>query len=298
MSRTLSANMEAHLAGSAHKLATMLRLDLADGTVLAFTDHDQELSFDLGDGAATYEPWSGINPSAITLVVGLEASNMEVTGPIGDVVTRTHVLGGRFRSAVARLFMVNWSALADGPVRLIKGEVAEGRVEGSRFVLEVRGIAARFNDSWGRVLSPLCTATFGDPSTGCPVVRTAYPATVTAVADDMNFTTDLGGDHANDFFNLGSVEFLTGALANTAEVPVIDYVGASGAVELLEPLNDQPQVGDTLNLYRGCSKLLRSDDATLPTCLTYGAVEDFRGFPEVPGSRFYHKVSAPGASYA
>lgn len=298
MSRTLSAGMIAHLEANAHTLAVMLRLDLVDGNTLAFTDHDQELEFDLGDGAATYQPWVGINPSAVTLVTGLEASNMEVSGPIGELVTRTTVLGGRYRGAVARLFVVNWDALADGPIRVLKGEVAEGRVEGSRFVLEVRGLTWRFNDSWGRVLSPLCTATFGDPSTGCPVVRTPYPATVTSVTDDLHFAVNLGGAHANDFFNYGGVQFLTGGLANTAEVPVIDYVGASGAVELLEPLVDQPEVGDTLNLYRGCSKLLRTEDASIPTCYGYGAVADFRGFPEVPGSRFYHKVSAPGASYA
>lgn len=298
MSRTLTPGMEAHLAGNTHTLASMLRLDLVDGSSLCFTNHDQVLNFDLGDGAADYQPGSGIDVSDIVLTVGLEASNYECKGPISETVTRTQVLGGRFRKAAARMFMVNWAALDDGPVRIMKGRIGEGRVQGSQFVLEVRGLAGSFNESWGRVLNPLCTATFGNLSTGCPVVRTAYPATVTAVEDDFNFTVDLGGDHPDDFFNLGGVQFLTGPLTDTAEGTIIDYDGTTGAVELLEPLVDSPEVGDTLNLFRGCSKLLKSDDASLPTCLTYDAVLSFRGWPEVPGSRTYHKVSAPGASYA
>ncbi len=50
--RTLGTTLSAHLAGSAHKRAVMLRLDLADGSVLAVSDHDRVLSFNLGDGAA------------------------------------------------------------------------------------------------------------------------------------------------------------------------------------------------------------------------------------------------------
>lgn len=296
--RDLTAGMLAHLAGDTHELVTCLRLVLKDGTVLAFTNHDEPLAFNLGDGAVEYQPWTGIDVSAVLLTVGLEASNFEVTGPIGELVTQTHVLGGRYRGAVAHLFMVNWEALEDGPVRLMKGDVGECRVEGSRFVFEVRGIAAAFNETWGRVLNPLCTATFGDPTTGCPVALSPIAAVVTAVTDDFRFVLDLGGDHPDDYFNLGTVEFTTGELAGTVKGTVVDYAGATSAVELLEPLVDTPQVGDALMIARGCSKLLKSSDPSLPTCLTYGAVVDFRGWPEVPSTRFYHRVSAPGASYA
>jgi uncharacterized phage protein (TIGR02218 family) len=294
--RTLSAELETHLAGNALTLATMLRLDLVNGDVLAFTDHDLPLTFDLGDGSAEYLPWTGITPSDVVLATGWEASNFEVTGPIGDVVTRTAVLGGRFRKAVARLFVVNWADLTMGSAKLMRGRVASARVDGSRFVFEVRNALDILNQSQGRVMSPYCSAIFGDAQ--CTVVRTAYPCEVTAVTDSFRFTVDLGGSHADDFFNFGSVDWLTGELTGTEEGKVFDYNGTTGAVELYEPLIEAPQVGDTLNLYRGCSKLLKSDDATLPTCLSYENVVNFRGWPECPSSRFYHKVSAPGTSYA
>lgn len=294
--RDISAALADHLAGDAHTLATMLRLDLVNGDVLAFTDHSEAVVYDLGDGGVEFQPWTGIDPSDVVLTVGFEASNFEVTGPIGDIVTRTAVLGGRFRKARARLFIVNWADLTMGAVKIMQGRVAVSRVDGSRFTLEVRNALDLLNQSQGRVLSPLCSAVFGDAK--CQVVRTPYPCTITAVQDSFRFTVDLGGDHADDFFNFGSVSFLTGDLAGTEEGKVFDYNGTTGAIELYEPLIEAPQIGDTLNLYRGCSKLLKSEDANQPTCLTYDNVVNFRGWPEVPSSRFYMKVSAPGTSYA
>jgi hypothetical protein len=65
---------------------------------------------------------------------------------------------------------------------------------------------------------------------------------------------------------------------------VFNYTGATGAVELLAPLAALPVIGDTLNLYRGCSKLRKSAMPRLPTCLGYSNVARFRGWPDVPGS--------------
>jgi uncharacterized phage protein (TIGR02218 family) len=274
----------------------MLRLDLADGDVLAFTDHDVSLTFDLGDGGTVYQPWTGIQPSDVVLSVGFDASNFEVTGPIGDVVTRVAVLGGKFRGALARLFVVNWADLTQGAAKIMQGRVATGKVEGSKFTLEIRNAADAFNIQWGRVLSPLCSAVFGDAQ--CTVTKVPVAATITAVTDSFRFTVDLGGDYADDYFNLGTVSFQSGELAGTADATVFNYDGTTGAIELSEPLPATPEIGDTLNVYRGCSKLLKSDDASLPTCLSYDNVVNFRGWPEVPSSRFYHKVSAPGTAYA
>lgn len=283
------------LAGYAHTLATMLRLDLRDGTSLGITDHDNDLAFDIGDGEITYSSATGILPSDVSLATGLDSGNFEVAGPIGDTVTRAAILGGRYTRARARLFLIDWSDPGTA-IPIMSGKVADARVEGSKFVLEVRNAADAFNQVIGRTVSPYCTADYGDAK--CGLTRTAYPCTITAVSSAYAFTTDLGGAHDDGFFNYGAAAFLTGILAGTAEMEVFGYIGASGDVTLLAPMADPPQVGDTLNLYRGCSKLRMSDDAAQPTCLTYGNVVNFRGFPEVPGSITYLKVGVPGAAGA
>lgn len=290
--KSLSAGFQAQLESRARTLCTMLRLDLQDGTSIGLTSHDHDLPYDLGDGSISYSAQTGILPSDVVLTCGLEADNFEITGPIGDTVSRAGVIGGRFTRARARLFVVNWASLADGEAEIMAGKVAEARVEGGRFILQVRSAADAFNQVIGRTLSPYCSADFGDAL--CGITRTAYPCTVTAVTNRFTFTVDLDGDHPDDFFNLGMAEFATGENAGT-KVEVFDYTGASGAVQAFVPLASLPAVGDTLSLYRGCSKLRMSDTAGLPTCLSYANVENFRGFPDVPGSDTYLKIATPGA---
>ncbi len=292
MPRTLSAELAAHLATGTLTLCTMLRLDLRDGSSLGITDHSDDITFDLGDGAIPYSASTGIMPSDVVLAAGLDASNFEASGPISDVVTRAGILGGKYTSARARFFMVNWADLTMGPARILAGRVADSKVEGGKFSLEIRSSGDAFNQTIGRVLSPYCTHDFGDAR--CTVTKTPYPCEVTAVASRFQFTTDLGGSHPDDFFNVGSVEFLTGGLAGIYPVEVFDYNGTTGALELYVPLSAAPQVGDTLNLFRGCSKLRKSDDAGLPTCLSYANVVNFGGHPEVPGTAQYMKIAVPG----
>lgn len=288
--RTLSVALADHLAGDTHTLSTMLRLDMRDGTSLGVTDHNEALDFDLGDGEISYLASTGILPSDVVLAAGMDASNFEVSGPIGDTVTRAAVLGGRFTAATARLFMVNWADLTMGSANIMAGRVADSKVVGGKFTFEIRSAGDAFNQVVGRVLSPYCTHDFGDAR--CTVTKTAYPCEITAVASRFQFTTDLAA-YADDFFNVGSVEFLTGNLAGNYPVEVFDYT-AAGGVELYVPLPEEPQIGDTLNLFRGCSKLRKSDDVNLPTCLFWENVVNFGGHPEVPGSAQYYKVATPG----
>ena len=116
--RALATSLTTKLASGATTLCGMLRIDLADGTILAFTDHDRAISFDLGDGLVSYAPDSGLKVSDLELSAGFEPDDFEVTGPIGDDVTRIAVLGGRFAEATVRYFMVDWSALGDGAIKL------------------------------------------------------------------------------------------------------------------------------------------------------------------------------------
>ena len=272
--RTLTSGMAGHIAGTAHKRAVMLRLDLVDGTVLAITDHDKDLSFDLGDGAATYSAGTGILPSDLSLAVGFDASDIEVVGPIGDSVTRAAVLGGRYDDAVARLFQVNWNALSDGAIKLMRGRVAMSAVEGGRFKLTINSEAARFTQQVGRIISGYCEADFGD--TRCGYTVTPLAATVTAVTDDRTFSVSFTGTYADNYFNRGTVTFTSGALAGCRPVEVHDWAGV-GAVALWTSLPEAPQVGDTLELRQGCGK-------TRADCLAFDNVVNFRGFPDVPGT--------------
>lgn len=288
MTRTIGGPLASHLATRMHTRCRMLRLDLQDGTSIGITDHDQPLAFDLGDGSISYSPSTGIVTSDLAMSAGFETDNYEITGPISSTVTLAAVLGGRFGRARARIFEVNWKSLGSGPIRLLAGNVAETSVEGGKFRFQVRSDVDRFNQVIGRLITPYCNADFMDAR--CGYAEAPLSATVSAVTDGMRFTVTFSGSFANDYFNKGTVEFLTGALAGTAPVEVEDWT-SGGALALFLPLADSPQIGDTLEIKRGCAK-------TRAACMGYSNIENFRGFPEVPGSDQVLKYQVPGDSGA
>ena len=274
--RTLTNGLAGHIAGTAHKRAVMLRLDLVDGSTLAVTDHDNPIGFDLGDGEVEYTPRTGILPSDISLSTGFDPDDFEVTGPITEtgLTTRTAILGGRFDGAVARLFQVNHSAPSQGAIKLLKGEVVMAEAVDSTFKLTVNSQIARFAQQVGRIITGYCDADFGDARCGYTVVPLA--ATVTAVTDDRTFTVSFTGTYADNYFNRGTVTFTSGDLNGCRPVEVFDW-SAAGAVALWTSLPESPSIGDTLQLRQGCGK-------TRAACLVYDNVVNFRGFPDVPGT--------------
>lgn len=274
MTRTLAGGFTTHIAGTAHTRCAMLRLDLVDGTTLAFTDHDQTLAFDLGDGSVDYEPDTGILPSDLALSTGFDADDMEVSGPIGDVVTRTAVLGGRYDDAVVRYFLVNWSDLSQGAAKLVKGRIVLATVEGGRFKFTIHSEISKFSQNIGRVITGYCDADFGDAR--CGFTPATLAATVSAVTDERSFTVTFAGSYANDFWNKGTVSFDSGALLGCRPVEIFDWT-SGGVVTLWTGLVEAPEIGDTLTLTQGCEK-------TRAACFAYDNVVNFRGFPDVPGS--------------
>lgn len=291
--RTLTNGMVKHLAGRSHSRCNMLLLDLDDGTSIGITDHDKPIDYDIGDGSVTYDAGTGILTSNVSMACGLDADNYEVTGPIGETVTRDGILGGRYNRARARLFEVNWKDPSIGAIKILAGYVSEARVEGGKFVLEIRSDMDFFNQTVGRVIQNQCDADFGDARCG------ATPTTTIATfvsGDAMTLTVSYPDSYADDFFNMGTVIGLTGLNAGTT-MEILDWNdnGDGTAVILLfAPLADIPDVGDTFTVKNGCSKMRMSSDATVPTCLTHNNVVNFRGYPELPGSDQVLRMPIPG----
>jgi uncharacterized phage protein (TIGR02218 family) len=294
MARTIVAGLATHLATRRANLARCVRLDLRDGTSLGITDRDVNLSVNLGDGAITYRADVGILPSDIELKVGLEADNLEIRGPISATVTRAAILGGRYDRATVRVFDVRRTNLAQF-LRLLKGKVSQARVEGSEFVLEVRSLADSFNQTIGRILSPICSWDFGvfdPPHSRCMATPQTWEGEVTAVGDDLmtlevTFTSPI--PTAEDAL-LGHITFASGSsppapLDNLPPVEVFSY--DPPIMVLYAPLVEAPTIGDVFTLTEGCDK-------TRPTCKLKDQILNFGGFPEVPGTDAYLKYPSPG----
>jgi uncharacterized phage protein (TIGR02218 family) len=276
VSRTLSPAFTGHLTTHSHTRCSMLLLDLQDGTSIGITDHDKSVDFDIGDGTVTYDAGTGILASNVALSCGLDADNYEVTGPISEIVTLDAIIGGRFNRARTRLFEVNWKELSAGAAKILSGSVSEARVEGGKFVLEIRSDMDRYNQTVGRVITDQCDADFAD-GIQCFATPTTVVGTVTAATDPMHFTVSFAGAFADNFFNKGTVEFLTGSLAGPRKIEIESWT-STGAIVLFAPAAETPAIGVTATIKDGCGKS-RAD------CMAHNAIEWFRGYPEVPGRR-------------
>ncbi len=288
MSRTLSGPLAAHIATNTHRRVMMLRLDLKDGTSIGLCDHDLTLNFDLGDGAIDYEPNTGILTSDITWTTGFDADDVEITGPIADIVTRAGVLGGRFDDAAARLFFVDWQNLGSGPGRLLPGRIVLAELNGGQFKFTVHSNVSRFGQRVGRTITGICDAEYGDAR--CGATPFTLSATIAGVTSTRVFSVTFTGTYANDFFNFGRVSFDTGDLAGVRPIEIFDFTGGAGtgAIKLWTPAAELPQIGDTLTLTQGCEK-------TRAACIVYANIDNFRGFPEVPGSDQVLSYPVPSA---
>jgi uncharacterized phage protein (TIGR02218 family) len=277
VSATVSTGLANHLKGRSHNLCWLLRVDLKDGTVLGFTDHDEVLDFDDGDGEISYRPDYGMQISNVETGAGLDAGNYEVTFPIMDsprVTTREAFIGGRFNRAATRLSRVVWSDLASGARKFMLGSTGEWRVEGDKAIAESRDQRDRLNQTVGRILQNQCDADYAD-QVRCFATPTEVTGTVTAVTSASQFTVSFTGTYADGFFDRGTVIGLTGG-NSTLKAPIWKWT-AAGVIELFMPLVEAPAVGDTFTVRDGCAR-------TRTACMAHGQILNFRGFPEVPGT--------------
>lgn len=282
MTRAITGALGPHLASRESFPVDCVMIERLDGVRAGHATLDGGFDFNLGGGVESYAPDMAL--SSLTLAAGIDASSAEFEGALGGTVTREAVLGGAWDDAEAWLFRA--SPIAAGIAPLLHGRIREARVEGERWIFQLRGEADRFNIVQCRLLTPYCKADLGDAL--CGVANTPVAATVTAVAGDMAFTVNApGGPFADGWFTLGTAQFLTGDLAGGAPVDIFAW-DDSGALTVFTPLPEPPQVGDTLELKRGCPK-------TREACRDlFGNAVRFRGFPEVPGSDQVLKYQVPG----
>lgn len=296
MVKTVPSSIAAQLLGLPTDNLTLSRcckLVLRDGTEFGFTDHDAPLYVSLSSDLSTpvmYRADEGLIVGDIDLALGLHADNTEISLPFGGITRLRHLVGRRLNHAKVYIFDVDWAAATPIPMELMKGQVSDARGEGPLAVLEVRSQSDYWNQVIGELMSPRCSADFGDER--CKKIIAPETAIVTAVESTQRFSIDLV--HPDNFFRFGTVQFTTGDLAGVWKEEIYKFEGLTGTVELVASLPDAPEVGDELEIAVGCSRLKVSDDASIQTCATYDNVPNFRGFDRVPGSDIYFRMPIPG----
>ena len=124
--KTISNDLRTHLDGTVTSLCSAWRMTRTDGTEFYFTDHDQDITFDDGDGSATYVSSTGYNRSAVANNVGLSVDNMDVEGVFdNDQIKEDELRAGLFDYAEIKVYVLNWADLTQGTLKMRRGRLGE-----------------------------------------------------------------------------------------------------------------------------------------------------------------------------
>lgn len=276
--KTLSAPLIAHLAtGGPFLMADLYTITLASGTVLRWTDYDQDI------------PWGGNTFSAsgpallrgtTRTVLGVEVDTLDVnvypkaTDLVDGIGFAAAAAAGSLDGATLKLERVFLTppATAIGTTILFFGRFADVTVARS-------GVAIRVN-SFTEALAVMlprnmyqagCLHTLYDAD--CGAVRATFGNASTAASGSTAGTINCGLAQAASWFDRGYLLMTGGAMAG-ARRTIKSYV--PGVITLLSPLPAAPGVGDGFTAYPGCDK-------SLATCTArFSNAANFRACPFIP----------------
>jgi uncharacterized phage protein (TIGR02218 family) len=277
--RILPEGLEDHLAGGATTLCWCWKLTTQSGTVLGFTDHDEDVNFD----ATTYEAEGGFTGSEIESSLGLAVDNLDVSSALAsERLSEKALASGDYDNAEVEIWLVNWQ---DAAQRLLLrkgnlGEVSHGELG---FSAEVRGLAHLLDQPKGRLFQYGCDAALGDQRCKVDLTNPVFrgEGSVLAVEDNRRLKVSGLDGFAEGWFARGRLAWISGANDGHAMEVKFHRVGP-GAVtlELWREMSETIEAGDAFVVTAGCDK-------QFSTCRAkFGNAVNFRGFPHMPGNDF------------
>lgn len=275
--RTINATLQTRLASGTTTLCHLTRITRKDGTILRFTDNDQDVIF----AGNTYTSNDSVLISGITSSTnnGIQSTNCDViftaTGIADEDVVR-----GLYDNAKVDFSIVDYTNTALGEILLMRGIISVFDVtDKGRGTFEIRGLLTRGNARVGEYYSAECRADLGDSRCGVSLAAFQDTGVVHLVEKATQFQVDFAGNPANGFYALGVITFNTGNNAGRS-MEVLGQSSVDATYDrIILPLAFpyDPEVGDTFTITAGC-------DHRVTTCKTkFSNLLNFRGEPFVPG---------------
>ncbi len=192
MTKTVSGAMATHVAGEYLTLATCVKIKRVDGTILGFTDHDNDLTVNVdGDGSILYEAsTSAYDRTAIQSSAKLATDNLEIKAILDSAaITDDDLRNNLYDGAEFKMFLVNWNDISDGIIRLRRGKLGQTVIMNpGEARVELRGMLQAISSNIVEVVSETCRADLGDNR--CLVELTFPPIWVATTAYKAEDTRD------------------------------------------------------------------------------------------------------------
>lgn len=234
-------------------------------------------------GGLVYDPGPILDRGPIRTAIGLDVGGVDVTlsgrwiMPDGRTLFQAATNGvldyARFK--IEQVVMPQPGDVSLGTIYLYEGQAAEvvPSMATVRVTLRSEIEVLKSTQIPRRVYQPSCPWALFDAA--CGLDESAHRVSATVASGSTVSVIRTSRTEANDYFNLGYVTFLTGALAGVRRA-VSDYAQTNGAITMAMPLPAVPAVGDTLTVTPGCDKTWATCDTRYSNSLHYG------GFPFLP----------------
>lgn len=265
-----------HLRSGANTICRCWIVRRADGVVLGFTDHDQ----DIGIEGVTCRAETGLTTEALSQSTGLAVDNSEAAGALSDAsVTEIDLLAGRYDGAEVEAWLVDWSDPEARTLRF-RGTIGEIESGGGAFRAELRGLADGLNRPKGRVYQSLCSARLGDAACRVDLSDDDVSHVTRVASAPARHLVRLDGlrRFEDGWFARGRLTVLSGSAAGLSAMIKSDIARTEGRdLTLWQELRDDLAEGDEIRLVAGCDK-------RMTTCRRkFDNLMNFRGFPHIPG---------------
>lgn len=184
--KTVSSGLKSHLQSDTTTLCTCWTVTRTDGTILNFTDHDQDIII----SGVTYHASNTYTRSALKYDSAINVDNMEIVGMLDNAfISDQDLANGLYDYAKVNMFLCNWRNLSQGIMKLRAGWLGEvTRTPTGVFKVEFRGLAQALTTQWGDLFSPLCRHDLGDSKCTVNVPAITHTGTVATVTNHKTFS--------------------------------------------------------------------------------------------------------------
>ena len=273
--------LAAHVEQDTMTLAVCWRMVTTAGIEYGFTACSRDLVID----GLTYKANTGLDPTAVEIVAGLQVDNSEVIGFLKDgVIEADQVAAGIFDGATVYKFLVDYTDPDSGSsVKLIWGVLGEVQVVGAtHYQAELRGGSQWLAANITPLTQATCRAKFADP-VQCKATMHTNNGAVTSVTSLKLFADSaLIGVRPDGYFDYGYLLW-TGGSNTGLKMDVRHFNQATGGITLMAAAIIAIEVGDTFTVYEGCAK-------TRAACIAKGNIINMDAEPDVPGNDILLKI--------
>lgn len=235
---------------------TCWKVELINGSILRFTDHDKII--ELFDGE-NYTPAGGYSESAQRKEAGIKADNLDVVGLIDDVTISTDdIRAGFYDNAQVTHYIINWMYPWASPIITDVAWIANIDYNRSRWECELLGISNWLRKDVGGKHNKRCRYQFCESATRCTLDKPTYTSAgliITSIEHDRRqFSAgafDPGNAFEDDYFKYGEFEWKTGNNAGIKGwIESYDATNKKFTLRLFTPFDIE--IGDTFDVVAGC----------------------------------------------